>query len=343
MQIRPQQFTALAAATLLAVLLASATYSWSNRWSAGRVEGTALLPALARDASAAQAIEITQGDKRLTLERAGNDWRLKERAGFPASAERVRALIVTLQRAELIEPKTAAKDKLALLELEDPAGKDAKSRLVRIRDDKGRVIAEVVLGKSRFDAFGSGKGGIYVRRPNETQTWLATGEPKAPLEVKDWVRAGVFEHESAKFTKITIEHAGEAPLVIEKGDGKEPKLKLAAIPEGQKMKQGANLEQIATGLASIDLEDMRKLESVPSGDGVTVVKLEAEGGLTVVFRTRKDGEASWLSLAAQGTDAAAKKTADEINARTTGWEFKVPGWKAEQIGKRRADLLEAGS
>lgn len=342
MLIRPQQFTALAALTALAVVVAGATYSWSNRWSQGRIEGSPTLPSLTRDAASAQVIEISQGERRLTLERSGNDWRIKERSGFPANPERVRALVIALQRSELIEPRTASKEKHKLLELEDPAAKDAKSRLVRVLDAKGRAIGEIVLGKSRFDAFGSGKGGTYVRRPAEAKTWLATGEPKAPLDVKDWVRANIFELDSGKFAKVTLEHPGEAPLVVEKGDAKE-RFKLATVPDGQKLKQGANVEQIATGLATLDLEDVRKLESVPSGDGVSVIRLEAEGGLTVVFRVRKDGDASWLSLAAQGAEGEAKKSADELNARTTGWEFKIPNWKAEQIGKRRADLFEAAS
>lgn len=343
MNIKPQQFAALAAATLASLVVAGLAYSWSNRWNTGRIEGQLLLPALTREAAQAQQIEITQGEKRLTLERSGSDWRIKERAGFPANPERVRALLVALQRSELIEPKTAAKDRLKLLELEDPSAKDAKSRLVRIVDGKGRAIAEVVLGKGRFDAFGSGKGGIYVRRPAETQAWLATGEPKAPLEIRDWVRTNVFEHDSTKFQKITIEHPGEAPLVVEKGDGREQKFKLAAIPDGQKLKQGANVDQIGTGLASIDLDDVRRLEQVPSGEGVSVVKLEAEGGFGVVLRLRKEGDAHWMSLAATGTEGDAKKAADELNSRATGWEFKIPSWKADQIGRRRADLFEAAS
>ena len=37
----------------------------------------------------------------------------------------------------------------------------------------------------------------------------------------------------------------------------------------------------------------------------------------------------------------AKKAADEIAARTQGWEYKVPASKAGAILKRSADLFEA--
>lgn len=340
MNIKPQQFAALAVVTVVAVAIAGVSYAAANRWSAGKVEGAMLLPSLGSEIANAALIEIVQGDKKLVLARSGEQWALKDRDNYPANAERVRALLLTLQRAELIEPKTAAKDKLKLLDLEEPTAKDAKSRNVRVIDKQGRSIGEIVLGKTRVDAFGAGKGGTYVRRPAETQAWLATGDPKAPLEFRDWVQTTVFESDSTKVARITLEHPGEAPLVIEKDAASDRKFKLADLPEGQKLKEGVNVDQIAQGFGSIDLEDVRKLDGVPAGDKVSVLKLETDGGLVATFRVRKDGDTHWLSIVATGSEGEAKKTADDINARAKGWEFKVPSWKADQIGKRRSDLVE---
>ena len=337
--IKPQHFAALAAATAASVVVAAALFAGANRWSAGQVEGALLLPDLARQINTAAVVEVTQGPKKLTFERQGEQWKIKERSGYPASPEKVRALVITLAEAQLIEAKTAAKDRHKLLELEDPSAADAKSRLVRIRDAQNKPLAEVVLGKSRWDAFGSGRGGVYVRRLGDAQTWLATGEPKATLELRDWVTAQIFDTDQSKISRITLEHAGEEPLVVEKGDGKEQKFKLAQMPEGKKLKQGVTVDQIAQGFGTIDMEDVRALEATPAGAGVSVLKVEVEGGPTTTLRLRKDGDSHWLSLAAKG-EGDAKKKADEINARVQGFEFKIPQWKADQIGKRRADLFE---
>lgn len=356
--IKPHQFIGLAAASAVSVMVALGLYFGKNPWSAGRVEGAAFLPDLARGINAVGAIEVTQGGKVLTVERAGQSWKVRDRAGFPAKPEAARALLVSLAQSQLIEPRTSVKDKLALLELEDPAGKDAKSRRVRVLDAGGKPISDIVLGKSRSDAFGSGKGGIYVRRAAETQSWFATGDPKASAEIKDWVDTKVFAAEAAKVTKLTIESPGEEPLVIERTppeakelakDSKAPpmppaaregKFRLAAMPDGKKLKQGVTMDSVVETFGSIDLDDVRKLDATPAGDKVQVLKLESEGGPVVAFRLRKDGDASWLSLAASG-EGDAKKAADEINAKAQGWEFKIPSWKAEQIGKRRADIFEA--
>lgn len=337
--IQPKHFTALAGVTIVAVLLAAGLYASANRFSPGRVEGQPLVPDLTRNVNSVAAIEVTQGDKKLTIERAGEQWKFKERAGYPANAEKARTLVLQLANAQLIDPKTANKDRYSLLELEDPTAKDAKSRQVRVLDDKGKPLADVILGKSRYDAFGSGRGGFYVRRPGDAQTWLASGEPKTAAEVRDWVQTGIFNTDTAKITRLTAEHPGEAPLVIEKNNDPKEKFKLASIPDGKKLKQGQSVDQIPQAFSSMDLEDVRKLDATPSGDKVSVLTLESEGGPKVVFRLRKEDDGAWLSLTATG-EGDAKKAADDINAKATGWEFKIPTWKADAIGKRAVDLFE---
>ncbi len=352
--IKPQHFAVLVVATLASIVLAASLYAGSNRWSAGRVEGQLLLPDFGRQINSAAILEIAQGEKRLVFERSGEQWKIKERAGYPADSDKIRTLIVTLAKAELIEPKTAVKERHAVLELEDPSGKDAKSRSVRIWDAKNKPLAEVLLGKSRYDAFGSGRGGVYVRRLGDAQTWLATGEPKATADLKDWVSTTAFETDTSKIQKLFLERAGEEAIVIEKADGKDQKFKLAQMPEGKKLKAGVTIDQIAQAFASIELEDVRRLDPAaanttppsttppsanPAGADAVTVKLESEGGLNVTFYIRKDGDATWASLAAVG-EGEAKVKADEINARSSGWEYKLPAWKADQLNKRRADLFE---
>jgi hypothetical protein len=355
--IKPHQFIGLAAASAVSLLLALGLYASSNRWSAGKVEGAAFLPDLAKRINSVGAIEVTQGGNTLTIGRDGNAWKVRERGGFPANAEQARSLLVALAQAQLVEPRTSIREKLGLLELEEPTDKDAKSRRVRILDTAGSVISDLVVGKTRFDAFGSGKGGIYVRRSAETQSWLATGDPKVTAEIKDWIDTKVFTGETAKVVKVRIETPGEGELVIEKApppevkteDAKGPstpttakntKFRLVSTPDGKQLKQDVKLDDIVDAFGSINLDDVRKLEAPPAADKTQVVTLETEGAPNVTFRLRKDGEAHWISLIAAG-EGDAKKKADEINAKAQGWEFKIPNWKAELIGKRPADLFEA--
>jgi hypothetical protein len=337
---KPTSFAALAVVTALAVAIAIATYATQNRWSQAKVSGAPLFPALAAQAARIAKIDIAQGDKSLTLAREKEGWSLADRGGYPAKAEAVRSLVVKLAQAELVEGKTRNKERYGLLELEDPAGKEAKSKLVRLADDKGGVIAEAIVGKKRYEAFGASKGGTYVRKPGDVQTWLSNVDLDVPAGVRDWVQPAVLDLQAAKIAKVTIEIPGEEPLTIERDAADASKHKLVGLPEGKKLKEGAAIDSIVRAAGSIDLEDVRKPAASPSGETSTV-RIEGDGGLGVTLKLRKEGEDYWLTLEASGADGDAKKTAEDIAKRTQGWEYKISSAKAQSILKRRGDLIEA--
>lgn len=335
---KPKHFVILAILAVVSSVAAIASYAANNTWSQGRIAGARLFPSLVSNASKITALELRQGPAVLTMERKDGAWRLKERDGYPVIAEKVRALMVSLAEADLVDAKTRLADRYTLIDLEDPATAGTKSRSVRLLDGSGGVLAETVVGKKRSDAFGPGKAGTYVRKPGDPQTWLANADIDASTDIKDWIKTEVFQGDASKLSRITVEVPGEQPLKFERTP--EKKLTLTGIPAGQKLKEEGAPDAIARAASAIDMEDVRKLAAAPAGNGVSTVRLESEGGLVVTLRLRKDGGAQWLSLDATGSEGDAKKTAEEINGRTSGWEFKIPAAKADSILKRRTDLLD---
>ena len=392
----PKSFVNLAGIAVVSALLAAVTFVTNNQWGSGKTAGEKLMPSLADSIRQVTGLEIRQGEETVALERAQNGtWSLKSRGGYPVDVTKVRALLVGLGQAELIEPKTSKSDRYAALELEDPEQKGAKSRLLRLMGADGKAISEVVLGKRRAAGYGTNHpGGTYVRTPGNPQTWLANVELDAPLASKDWVKTSVLALDLAKINRVSVEVSGEQPLKIErpappatpkdakadaakadakiaKADGKvagadaihakaeamEPKTPEKAAPpprepaklafvgfpaDGKKLKDASAAETLARAVASIDLEDVRKAAAAasPAGDGASVVKVETADGLATTLRLRKEGDAHWLTVTAAGGEGDAKKAAEEIAARTQGWEFKIPSWKADAILKKRADLVE---
>jgi hypothetical protein len=340
----PTNFLYLAIAAILSVLFAVVSYASNNQWSGGTISGSKLFPALGDNLGKVVRIDVQQGDQKLTLEKENALWGVKDRGGYPVEFAKIRPLIVGLSEASLLEAKTRRSDRYAALELDDPADKGAKSRLVRLFDDKGQPVAEVVIGKKRFESFGAGTGksGTYVRRPGDPQTWLADADLQAPVAAKDWVKTSVLSLDSAKFGTIAIELPGEQPLKLEReGGSPEGKLKFAGFPPADKKLKDENAaDALARAVASIDLEDVRKLDATPKGDAAGTVKIDGKDQPVLTLTFRKDGDATWLSLDATG-DGEAKKATDEIAARTKGWQYKIADHKATAILKKRADLLEA--
>jgi Domain of unknown function (DUF4340) len=368
----PKSFVNLAGIALVSAALALITFAAGNQWGGGKTSGEKLLPTLADSIRQVTGLEIRQGEETIALERAQNGtWSLKSRGGYPVDVTKVRALLVGLGQAELVEPKTSKSDRYAALELEDPEQKGAKSRLLRLTSSDGKAISEVVLGKRRSASFGTGQTlGTYVRKPGDPQTWLANVELDAPVTAKNWVKTSVLALDTAKISRFSVEIPGEQALRVErpapaappkdakpdaaKGDAKDAKApewshppfdssKLAFVGfpvDGKKLKDASAAESLARAVASIDLEDVRKVAAPPADSGEGVVKVESADGVATTLRLRKEGDAHWLTVTVAGGEGDAKKAADELSARTQGWEFKIPGHKADAMLKKRADLVE---
>jgi hypothetical protein len=333
----PKQFSALFVCALTSLIIALLAYSSSAERSAALPAGAKVFPSLQQSTSKVTLIEVSQGKTVKSIERTGDKWLIKENAGFPASAEKVRTLLVALGEADLAEPKTKVEARHKLLELEDPKGDNANSFLVRLLDDKGGALAELVVGKKRLDAFGSGKAGSYVRRPDEVQTWLANREISVGTGMRDWVRDRLFEiaPEKIKGASVTVE--GNEPYDIELDtDGRT--FKLAKMPDGMKLKFMNSADDIVDTLSSFGVDDVRKAGAT-GGTNIGSATLTTSDGLKLDLRVRKDGDASWLTVTATG-NGESRKTADDINGLASGWEFKVPPTQVERIFKKYSDLIE---
>jgi Domain of unknown function (DUF4340) len=334
----PRSFVKIGLVAAASSLTALAVYAANSPWSDARTSGTKLAPALAASSAKASTIIVSQGGKTLTLVASKDGkWTIKERSDYPAEAEPIRKLLVALSQAELVEPKTRSAERYSVLELEDPATKEAKSRNVRVLDAKGAVLADVIVGKRRFEAFGSDRSATYVRSAKDPQTWLASTEIDAPLEVKRWIKPGIFDADGAKLSDVRIAVPGEDPLEITRVDGK---LSFKGLPiEGKKLKDTSAAENISRAAGQLEADDIRKLEQTPTGPGVGIVSLKGDKGLDVVLLLRRDGDAGWVSVTATA-EGDGKLTADAINARTKGWEFKIPAAKVDSILRKRSDLQE---
>ena len=308
----PRLFTGLAVAAVGSLILAALVHASSDSWSSGVAGGARLFPSFRGDVARIQTVTLKQGGQTLVLERKGDVWNVKDRGGFPVQGSKVGNLLAKLEAAELVDRKTKNPERFPLLELEDPAAKDAKSRYIAVADDKGRTFAEAIVGKRSTEQFGAGKGGTYVRRPSANETWLVNAEIDVNTAVNQWVDTTIFEAEIAKVARVSSEAPGEAKLVIEREAGKPANkdgYKLADMPAGKKLKQEYALEDIVNAFARVEFEDVRKPPATPAAGPVSVTQFEADDGLRIALRSVSEGEARWATVEATAVPVAGKPAA----------------------------------
>lgn len=348
----PRAVLGLAVVTLITT--GAAIYVTWQQPATGPVQigDEAAFPALRERPEAVAKVIITTPAGAITLARGADDrWVTPDRHDYPIAADKLRQLILQLADMRLIEAKTSLPDRYARLEVED-VGAEAKSRLVRLEDADGTVLAEAILGKRRERLTGTEPSGIYLRRPDQAQSWLASGGIDLDEEVADWLEQEVVALQGERVQRIEMRPpAGDSYAVVR--DAPEAELRLDGLAEGEALKPDANLNQLAGALASVQLDDVKPVAEIAWPDEQHTVEVVTFDGVEVTLRLASLGDQHWLQVdaATAARDdlkpdeaSAAEEQATAINARTDGWAYQVSDFLFERLTKPRADwLADAGT
>jgi hypothetical protein len=336
---KPKHFVGLLAAAAVSFVIAFAAYVTTRPWTNLAAEGSQpMLPALKAAGDKVAAVEIIQGTRSIKLANDNGKWVLASHENYPANTEAVRKLVVDAMEASLVERKTAKKENLKLLGLADPKEAGAASRLIRFLDKDGALVAEIIAGNKKSDAFGNNKGGTYVRGAGGDQAWLADRALDGSVNLNDWVTTRVVDVSPDKVKTAEVSVAGQpAYKIVLDADGKTHRLE--QMPAGKKLKYVNSIDEIIESASYVDFKSLRKAgkaDSLPNAGSVT---FETDNGLKVTLDVRSDGKEAWLKITPAGTGAA-KTQRDAMAALVTGWEFEVPVAKVSGLLKKQPDLLE---
>jgi Domain of unknown function (DUF4340) len=373
----PKAVLGLAVVTLIAT--SAAVWVTLQQPAAGPVQigDEPAFPALRERPDAVAKVTITMPTGGFTLTRKGDRWVAADRHDYPVAADKLRELIVQLADMRLIEAKTSRPDRYARLEVEDVA-EGASSRLIRLEDTEGTVLAEAIVGKQRQRLTGAESSGTYLRRPGEAQSWLASGGVELDEQVQNWLEEEIIALDGERVRRLEVSPpSGERYAVVR--DAPAAELRLAGLAEGEKLKQDANLNQLLGALARVQLEDVRPLDEVDWPDEQHTVRVATFDGLELTLQLATLDDQHWLRVDAasaapdqrQGEQAPAEgqveeearpqtaeqpqtepsavegqaekqagEQAEAIKARTDGWAYQVSDYLFGRLTKPRADWIE---
>jgi hypothetical protein len=297
--------------------------------------GAALaFPGLAQRLQSAAKIVATRHDGTLEIARDGETWVLPAKGGYPVRQEKVRELLVGLTELRLVEPRTANPDLLARLGLDDPAREGSTATLLRVLDAQGAVIAELVIGRRRVRTQGNVPESAFVRRPDENQAWLAEGRIPVDSDPQLWLDRDIANLPRERVRRVAINRAGQPPLVLTRAEGPDGKLQVTE-PADAPPTDETSLDEVGRAFEFLTFLDVKPEAEMP-GEALGDSRFELTDNLAVVVRPRKDGEAFWVTLAAEGDDEATR-----LNARWRGWAYQVGQWKEKSFIPQIADLRRA--
>src|SRR5215469_15716402 len=125
----------LAAAAAVGAALAIVGVASGDRYASRIVAERPVFPALAGELGNVSSVGLKREDFAATFRRRGDLWLVAEKGDYPADADKVRHVVLTLADMRLIEPKTRQSNLYQRLDVEDPGS--GKSTLVSLADRSG--------------------------------------------------------------------------------------------------------------------------------------------------------------------------------------------------------------
>jgi hypothetical protein len=326
--------------------------------------GQLVLPDLKKSLNDVAEVRLSRADgTRTTLKKKGADWLVAERE-FSADAGRVRKLLLDLAALEVKEEKTSDPTRYSAIGVED-IKVDAPAPAVQKADNDFSSTAAA----TRIDVTGPGKNWSvivgkasgaksgYVRVADAKKSFLAAPRPEVESEPQRWLDRTVVDIGDARVQTVEVKPFKGPAYTVSRAKREDENFSVSPIPKGRKLAYEGSANSLASGLASLSLDDVSKTAAGgAAAPGKAIERSQATyrtfDGLTMAVDGRKEStpglknddpkvEKYFITLRASSTEKATESEAQKLNARVGGLEFEVSSYKFDGMFKPLEDLLEA--
>jgi Domain of unknown function (DUF4340) len=263
-------------------------------------------------------------------------WVIAERDNYPADVAQVRAAGTGLADLQIIEAKTSRTDWLNYLGLGAPPAGDATQMKLSAG---GMVVADLLIGQNQGTPDALGRTAMYVRRPNENQSWLARGYLVPRAGAADWLDKTALVIARDRVKGAVVDPA-EGPNYTLSRDAKEQQdFNMVDLPRGRELSFEGSPSGVAGSVVGFVYQDVAKADTINFMNAPLTV-FNTFDGLNVTVRVATRGMEKWAAISAQATNPMVQGEADQINARNSGWAYRIEDFKASQIVSTREVLLK---
>ena len=330
---RPPQVLSLIAA---GVALAGAGVWLVSRQPTDNAAEQAGGPVLAlskADLNAVTRLRIFKGDgSHTTLTRDATHWVVLER-GYPADSGQVRGLLLDLSALKVEEQKTADPGLYAKLGVEDPTGVQTGSTGLDI-DLNARTL-HLIVGRT------SGTAGVYLRVAGQPRSVLATPQLTPDADPRHWLDRTLLDIAPERIIEVDEKPPGGPEYSIKRApstaSGAAPDYVVTPIPKGRELADAMAPASQAGALAGLQLDDVRKPGNLAAVAHATFLTSD---GLMLEIAGTQDGVQRFIAVVASASQPATQAQARDLNARLSGWQFELPGYRYDSLFRPLEQLLK---
>ena len=266
-------------------------------------------------------------------------WKV-ESSGWPADAQKVRELLLSLLQAQLGDEVTRNPEHHPRLELVDPeAGGEGTAIRLELIDQQQQPVLELLLGKSRDQG-----GGRFVRFVGEETAYLTPEELRVSSTEIDWMQTELFSLGDGTFTALEVNATEEENFRLKRAE--ETNAWQLEDMSAAKLNAGA-VNRIDQALRRLQFEEWMPETTDPVILGRQTVREVTgflnDGRVLKLSLGSKEVEGRyWLSVAlqSQSDNRTLQQEVKRFNKRTQPWIFGVRTSAVAGLLQERAELLE---
>jgi hypothetical protein len=327
--------------SLVAVVLWTTGSGTDDRF-VGR--GQVMFPELVSRSGTLETIEVTTSAYQLTLQQENGVWRLRQHADYPMSADKVAPLISQVAGLRAWEAKTSNAQLYDRLGVEAAVPAASSSHIV-ISDGADDKVADLLVGRNAVSIGARPGGGVFVRTPADTQSWLAAGRVIVPQSIGEWL--GTVLHISAPDIRKIDVLSGDRMIASAQKPPGEPNYELtffdpAIVATGATAKD-EGFKAMTRGVVTVTAVDVVSVDALSFPPDARQVVFETEAGLRLAARIGAYNGRDWVAFLVSevaGSTPQLQSAIDDMAARVNDYAFLLEDSKLAALMTPMGAMVE---
>ena len=252
------KFNKLTLLTLITVIVIIMAAVFVNlRAPQSGIEKPPFFPELSNKIEEVNHISIKGYAESINLSQKNNVWGIDEFDGYPALPDKVKSAVLGAADLKINAPKTKMERLYHRLGVEGPESEDTTSLLLTLKDGNNENIINVIVGKPRRSSAAQSSPGLYVRKPEEEQSYLVDGVLDITAVKTEWIDRSLFDIPSEGIQSVHISHDdGDSFKLFKSGKGQEL-FDFENMPAGKKLGPEILINRFGTILEDMQISAAR--------------------------------------------------------------------------------------
>ncbi len=290
-------FSALA--VIAAILIAVTVFVSKRKDATFPQTGQPVFPVLKATINDVAEMSIVTQSGTITIHRAEDSWRVKEKHEYPADLGKVRETLIGLAELKILDPKTRKPEHYEKLGVQDVDAEGSLSTGVTLKDAAANTLAEVIIGNDRPAGGNGGQKEMFIRKPENPQTWLAMGRLSIEKNPGEWLDKGLVRIETNRVRRLRVIHPDDTRLILEKAKPADLDYHMVDRPEGLELQSQFTVNNVVSTVTSLSLDDVNPRSEIPfDRQPVVTAVFQTFDGLEGTVKILRKDEKNYVKISA---------------------------------------------